>query len=238
VKLLPAIHIVFAATFLGLSVSNATDRSWIDKTQRPAYEREMERLQSDLKGTEKAGELRSKLSEQGYEITSVNANTDNNLEYEIAGNGQSFEVHVAVADGEINEVTVMSNIWPAKATRRAMATPENKQARVSDFEQVTGDKYRDSRRWPQWTSEREKLESSLKTGQTLGDHEETLEKLGYEITAINDTDVSSREYEVVRGQQTFEIQAEMNKVSKVVSQVSVMPNVWLADATERALAVD
>jgi hypothetical protein len=60
-----------------------------------------------------------------------------------------------------------------------------------------------------------------------------LEKMGYKITATNYDKADYVEYEVVKDDETFEVQIEMKQGKG--TEIDVATNLWKAEATERAL---
>lgn len=57
--------------------------------------------------------------------------------------------------------------------------------------------------------------------------------MGYKITATNYDKADYVEYEVVKDDETFEVQIEMKQGK--ATEIDVATNLWKAEATERAL---
>lgn len=94
-------------------------------------------------------------------------------------------------------------------------------------------RYSDRDRSKAWNSEKDKLEQALKPGQDKNYYRQQLEKMGYKITATNYDKVDYVEYEVVKDDETFEVQIEMKQGK--ATEIDVATNMWQAEATERAL---
>jgi hypothetical protein len=93
--------------------------------------------------------------------------------------------------------------------------------------------YSDRDRRAGWEKGKEALESALKPGQDKNFYRRELEKLGWKITSVNYDKPDYVEWEIVKGDQTYEVQVDFkdNKASKV----DVTTNMWKAKATEEAL---
>ena len=55
------------------------------------------------------------------------------------------------------------------------------------------------------------------------------------MTSMNDADTDSMEFEIVKGQQSYEVQLEADNASNIVKSVDVTTNMWQSKETERAL---
>jgi len=62
-----------------------------------------------------------------------------------------------------------------------------------------------------------------------------LTKLGYQVTSVNSDKPDYLEYEVVKGDKTYEIQIDLDKISHKATKIDVDTNMWKAEATEQAL---
>src|SRR6266566_2107591 len=81
----------------------------------------------------------------------------------------------------------------------------------------------------------EKLEQALKTGQEKDFYRRQLEKMGWKVTSVNYDKPDYVEYEIVKGDATYEVQVDIDKNSHKATKVDVVTNVWKTDATEAAL---
>jgi hypothetical protein len=80
------------------------------------------------------------------------------------------------------------------------------------------------------------LEKSLKTGESKQSYRSQLEKMGYKITSVNADKPDYVEYEIVKGNDTYEVQIDFDKNSGKATKVDVTSNLWQADATDKALS--
>jgi hypothetical protein len=117
----------------------------------------------------------------------------------------------------------------------ASAAPAAQREATGD-QSMRGDKrYSDRDRMSNWDQGKKQLEQALKTGLDKNAYRQQLEKLGYKITAVNYDDPDYVEYEVVKGNQSYEVQIDFNKDTRRASKVEIETNMWKAEATERAL---
>jgi CRISPR/Cas system-associated protein Cas5 (RAMP superfamily) len=93
--------------------------------------------------------------------------------------------------------------------------------------------YSDRDRRASWEKGKQELERSLKPGQDKETYRRELEKLGWKITSVNYDKPDYVEWEIVKGDETYEVQIDLkdNKAAKI----DVAPNMWKAKATEEAL---
>lgn len=87
-----------------------------------------------------------------------------------------------------------------------------------------------------WEQGQAELQQALTKGQEPGFFDPQLRALGYEITAVNYNDEDYLEYEVVKENQTYEVQIDIDEDTKKATEVEIDPNVWKTESTERALA--
>ena len=96
-------------------------------------------------------------------------------------------------------------------------------------------KYSDRDRMKSSKDDKEKLEQALKTGEGKDFYRRELEKMGWQITSVNYDKPDYLEYEIVKGDQTFEVQIDLDKNSHKATKVDVTTNVWQTEATKQAL---
>jgi hypothetical protein len=84
------------------------------------------------------------------------------------------------------------------------------------------------------TAEREALQQSLLKGQSIDQLKAKLAAMGYQITHVNDADKDYVEYEVVKGQHSYEVQVDLDADARS-KKVDIAPNLWRAEATKAAL---
>jgi hypothetical protein len=80
----------------------------------------------------------------------------------------------------------------------------------------------------------DKLEQALKTGEEK-DFYRRLEKMGWKITSVNYDKPDYVEYEIVKGDDSYEVQIDFDKNSRKANKVDVALNAWKTDATKQAL---
>jgi uncharacterized protein YmfQ (DUF2313 family) len=81
----------------------------------------------------------------------------------------------------------------------------------------------------------DKLEQALKTGETKDFYRRELEKMGWKITSVNYDKTDYVEYEIVKGDQSYEVQIDVDKNSHKATKIDVATNVWKTNATKQAL---
>jgi hypothetical protein len=84
-------------------------------------------------------------------------------------------------------------------------------------------------------NDEDKLERALKTGEEKDFYRRQLEKMGWKITSVNYDKPDYVEYEIVKGDSTYEVQIDMDQNSHKATKVDVTTNAWKADATKKAL---
>jgi uncharacterized protein YmfQ (DUF2313 family) len=66
-------------------------------------------------------------------------------------------------------------------------------------------------------------------------YKEKLKQLGYKITSINYNNSDYLEYEVVRGDQTWEVQIDVDEDTGKATEIDIAQNVWKTDETTAAV---
>jgi hypothetical protein len=84
-----------------------------------------------------------------------------------------------------------------------------------------------------WNEGRDQLEKELGVGKDKAHYRQTIEKLGYAITAVNVDKPDYLEYEVIKGAESYEVQVDMS--NGIAKEVDVTTNVWRADETNAAM---
>ena len=105
--------------------------------------------------------------------------------------------------------------------------------RVQRAEDVN--RYSDRDRGRVAKDEEDKLERALKTGEEKAFYRRELEKMGWMISSVNYDKPDYLEYEIVKGDDSYEVQIYFDKNSRKASKVDVAPNIWRTDATEAAI---
>lgn len=176
---------------------------------------------------------RDTLEKLGFAITAVNSDDDDYLEYEVMKDGESYEVQVDFENGVSDEVDVTTNIWKADSTKQALKDKNYSYtypaAVTSNPEQVS-----DRIRGKQWASEKTKVEEELGVGHDRDYYAPALEKMGYNVTSVNDSDEDNLELEVVKGDTSYEVDVDFDDETKKSTDVTVSANIWETEATEKA----
>lgn len=86
-----------------------------------------------------------------------------------------------------------------------------------------------------WKSQEDTLERALKTGEGKDFYRRELTKMGWQITSVNYDKPDYLEYEIVKGDDSFEVQIDFDKNSNKAPKVDVALNIGKTDATKKAL---
>ena len=79
------------------------------------------------------------------------------------------------------------------------------------------------------------MEQALKTGEAKAFYRRELEKMGWKVTSVNYDKADYVEYEIVKGDDSYEVQIDFDKNSNKSTKVDVAQNAWKTDATKQAL---
>jgi hypothetical protein len=195
---------------------------------------EKDQLESKLKGVQNRTDYAKTLQNSGYRISAINADKPDYLEYEIVKGNASYEVQLDFDGGasKATAIDVTSNNWRADSTEKMLKDPQYKApaAMVADPDS----RYSDRHLMKAWNDEKDQLEKVLTPKQTLDAYKTTLKQRGYEITSVNDREADYVEYEIVKGDNSYEVQIDLDPTSKLAKQVDVTSNLWDADGTDRA----
>jgi uncharacterized protein YmfQ (DUF2313 family) len=213
-----------------------TDASrYSDRDRMKTAKDDEDRLEQALKTGEEKPFYRRELEKLGWHITAVNYDKADYVEYEIVKGKDSYEVQIDFDKNshKATKIDVAPNIWKADATERAL-----RDAKKVDYPKgatTHPSRYSDRDRVKASKNDKDKLEQALKTGETKDFYRSQLEKMGYKVTSVNYDKPDYVEYEIVKGQDSYEVQIDIDKNSHKGTKVDVTNNVWKADATERAL---
>ena len=203
-----------------------------DRDQRKNYEDEEQKLEKALKPGQDKNAYRRELEKMGYQITSINYDKPDYLEYEIVKGTNTYEVQIDFdKGGKASKIDVAPNLWRTDATKAALL---GRKADSPKGAVTNPDRYSDRDRRKAYDSESEKLEKALKTGENKESYRRQLEKMGYKITSVNADKPDYVEYEIVKGDDTFEVQIDFDK--NKATKIDVAPNIWQAEATDKALS--
>jgi uncharacterized protein YmfQ (DUF2313 family) len=206
-----------------------------DRDRMRSAKSDKEQLEQALKTGEEKAFYRRELDKMGWVITSVNYDKPDYLEYEIVKGDQSFEVQVAIDKNshKATKVDVTTNAWKTDATKQAL-----KSGKKVDYPKKTTanpDRFSERDRMKSSKNDKEKLEQVLKTGEEKAFYRRELEKMGWKITSVNYDKPDYVEFEIVKNDNSYEVQIDIDKNSHKATKVYVVTNAWKAQATENAL---
>ena len=126
-----------------------------------------------------------------------------------------------------------TNVWKTDATERALK--DRKKVAYPNRTTTNPERYSDRDRIKASKDSKDSLEKALKTGETKQFYRRELEKMGWKVTSVNYDKPDYVEYEIVKGDDTYEVQIDIDKNSKKATKVDVTTNAWKTDATKQAL---
>jgi len=86
-----------------------------------------------------------------------------------------------------------------------------------------------------WNQGQAELQKQLAPGAPAADYRKKIEDLGYKITSTNYNNEDYLEYELVKGDMTWEVQIDVDDKTHKATEVKAVTNMWKTDATEQAL---
>jgi hypothetical protein len=194
---------------------------------------ERDRLEQQLRGVQSRADYAKLLQDNGYRISAINADKPDYLEYEVVKGKRSYEVQIDFDKGSARatEVDVTANMWRADSTKRMLDDANYKPAALRDD---PDSRFSDRRYMRAWTDEKERLEKALAPNQTVAAYKNTIERMGYKITAVNDRESDYVEYEILKGDNSYEVQIDLDPKTRMGKEIDIASNVWDAKGTERA----
>ena len=195
---------------------------------------EKDQLELKLKSVQTRADYAKALQSSGYRISAINEDKPDYLEYEIVKGNYSYEVQLDFDNGaaRATKIDVTNNIWRADSTEKMLKDPQYKAptALVADPK----NNYSDRQHMQSWTNEKDQLEIALAPKQTLDAYKATLKQRGYAITSVNEQKADYVEYEIVKGDNSYEVQIKLDPSTKLAKDVDVTSNLWDAEGTDRA----
>lgn len=209
--------------------------TYSDRDRIRALKDEKEQLERALKTGEEKDFYRRELEKMGWQITSVNYDKPDYLEYEIVKGKSSYEVQVDFDKNshKATKIDVATNVWKTDATERALR--DGKKVDYPNKTTANPSRFSDRDRMKTAKNEEDKLEKQLKTGEEKDFYRRQLEKMGWKVTSVNYDKPDYVEYEIVKGDATYEVQIDFDRNSHKATKVDVTTNAWKADPTEKAL---
>lgn len=231
--------LISTLTFSYATASVAADadpakHSWQDRMGLESYEQQREALEESLSSATTVEALRAGLQKAGYRLTAINQESDSDVEYEVVKGDHTFEVQADIADGKLKDIDVSNNIWRADSTKRALKEADYDASDVKYDKEHAG-RYSDAQFADTWTKEKAALLEAMPIGKKYDDYKQILEAKGYQVTSVNDVDDDNVEFEIVKGEHSFEVNLDRDKDTKVVEEIEVTNNIWQSEETEKAL---
>ena len=209
-----------------------------DRSRMKGWTDDKDMLESKVKAGASKADYMKAIADAGFTITSINSDEPDYLEYEVVKGKDSYEVQIDLDKSTKmgSKVDVDRNLWRADTTKAALRSGKPVLATKA---LPKGHKYSDRDRdyEKNWTSEKDKLEKALGAGKDVAAYKAELKKMGYQVTATNDKDKDHVEMEIVKGNDSYEVQIDLDDAGKG-KKVDVAANMWQADATEKALAAN
>jgi len=205
-----------------------------DRSRMKSWTSDKDVLASHLKAGASKGDYMKAIADAGFTITAINSDKPDYLEYEVVKGKDSYEVHIDLDKSSKmgTKVDVDRNLWRADATKTAVRSGK---AVAATTALPAGHKYSDRSYSKDWASEKDKLEKALGTGKDVTAYKAELKKMGYQITSTNDKEKDYIEMEVVKGNDSYEVQIDLDDAGKG-KKVDVAANMWQSEATDKALA--
>lgn len=211
---------------------DSKDRSkYSDRDRRSAWQKGEKELESALQPGHDKDFYRKQLEKLGFQMTSINYDKPDYIEYEVVKGDQTYEVQIDFdKNAKATKVDVDTNVYKADATKQAL---QGRKVKAGDSKNNT--RFSDRDRRDAWQNTKKDLERALKTGEAKDFYRKQLEKMGWKITSVNYDKPDYVEYEIVKSNYTYEVQIDFDKNSRKATKVDVTTNMWTADATSKAL---
>lgn len=212
----------------------ATERAEMQTKRDAAMKGDTDALEQKLAAAQSRSDYAQIIESNGYRISAINSDKPDYLEYEIVKGDHSYEVQLDFKKGsaKAEKIDLTNNMWRADSTKAMLKDANYRSATplVADPDS----RYSDRRYQKSWDSEKDKLEKALPANMKVADYKPKLEKMGYKITSVNDREKDYVEYEIVKGDNSYEVQIDVDPKTQVAKSVDVASNLWRTDATKRA----
>ena len=119
-------------------------------------------------------------------------------------------------------ISLLSVIIAGMALTVSFATATH--AAERDQRKDNSNRYSDRDRMKTAKDAEDKLEQALKTGETKDFYRREIEKMGWQITAVNYDKPYYLEYQIVKGDDSYEVQIDFDKNSAKATKVDVATN--------------
>lgn len=199
-----------------------------------AMKGEKDMLERKLQAATSRADYAKILESNGYRVSAINADKKDYLEYEVVKGKHSYEVQLDFdnASAKATKIDVTTNLWRADATKRMLKEPNYKH--TGTLAADPEGRYSDRRFMKAWTDEKELLEKSLPLNLPAADYKSKIEQMGYKITAVNENKKDYVEYEIAKGDNSYEVQINLDPKTRMAKEIDVTNNLWEAEATDRA----
>jgi len=212
----------------------ATERADVRNKRDVETKGEKDALEQKLAAGQNRNDYAQILESNGYHISAINSDKPDYLEYEVVKGDHSYEVQLDFKKGspKATKIDVANNLWRADSTKAMLKDANYKTATplVADPDS----RYSDRRHMKSWTSEKDKLEKALAPNMKVADYRPKIEKMGYKVTSVNDREKDYVEYEIVKGDNSYEVQIGVDPKTQIAKNVDIDSNMWRTDATKRA----
>jgi uncharacterized protein YmfQ (DUF2313 family) len=230
------VSIPISASYAAERVQRSEDVSkYSDRDRMKNSKNEEDTLERALKTGESKDFFRKELEKMGWQITSVNYDKPDYVEYEIVKGNDTYEVQIDFDknSNKATKVDVALNAWQTEATDKALK--DKKKIAYPNKTTANPERYSDRDRMKSGKNTKEKLEQTLKTGEGKDFYRRELEKTGWKVTSVNYDKPDYVEYEIVKGDDSYEVQIDVDKNSNKATKIDVTANAWKTDATKQAL---
>jgi len=245
-KIVLAVGLTAALGWLG--GANAADRlgrddsdnaRFSERTHKGDWERGKEELTRSLKIGEDKAFYRRELEKLGYQVTSINYDKPDYVEYEVVKGEQTYEIQINIDKNShrASKVDVTANLYKADTTDRVLKGHKlaDKEKTDQGLFHVRNSRFSDRDNKSSWERGKDELVRSLKIGEEKPFYRRELQKMGYQVTSVNSDKPEYTEYEIVKGDRTYEIAIDFDKNSHRASKVDVGTNMWRTKETDEAL---
>lgn len=230
------VSVPISASYAAERVQRSEDGSkYSDRDRMKNSKNEEDTLERALKTGESKDFYRKELEKMGWHITSVNYDKPDYVEYEIVKGVDTYEVQIDFDknSNKATKVDVALNAWQTEATDKALK--DKKKVAYPNKTTANPERYSDRDRMKSGKNTKEKLEQTLKTGESKDFYRRELEKMGWKVTSVNYDKPDYVEYEIVKGDDSYEVQVDVDKNSNKATKIDVTANAWKTDATKQAL---
>lgn len=216
-------------------MASVSERMLPGRERRAAMQGEREQLKTNLSAGLNRADYAKILANNGYRIATINADKKDYLEYEVVKGGNSYEVQLNFDKGlaKATKIDVATNMWRADATKRMMKDASYKQAGALVADKDS--RFSDRRYMKAWSDEKSRLEKALPLNMKLADYRAKIEQQGYKITTVNEREKDYVEYEIAKGENSYEVQIDIDPQTGLGKKIDVTSNLWEAEATDKAM---